>query len=1572
MKRKKLIAGMLAVLTMGQALAVATPTITAAVTRQSTNSIFNEKGLWLTEIYQNDVDRSQEKNTREANGYESIDLYEDTTDLMEFIEITSTYDTSINLNDMYEIYYGDELLSVTDMEGNSNIVIEPNQSVVLWNYRSDLSTAIPTEAEFRKNMRIPDDAVVLKVTSGENWSTTATFSLRTKADGNTISTFTATDKVDTMDGFSVELKIPDIGSEMQVYREMTTPSAGYVYSGQLNGLVNANVPEETYANGVYITEIRPNDTNRKADYTTESDLMECVEITNTTDKDVDLNNEYQLQYFVKEGTRKVLPLHKYDETADTHIGSSENCIVPTGGTAVIWCFREATLNDYSIFPTEADFREAYGIEENVPVYIFTNQDGLNNTNRGFELYKIEDDGTKNLVSNYCYAGNSDCKDNKSVDLMVNPEGPEMLVSTANAATSMGTVKEAQYTYLQDDGSAMTLELDDEIPESIMQGEEIRVNFYFEASETLPRTGITTYYRFDGEGTWYSSTEVNRRVPNLYELKISADELFNHDYVEFYVSADNRYRSTLSDIYKVNINKLNDVDGIRTNISEGEEVSGTISVTANDGGDNANSEIYIDGEKCSSVAMLEDGAYFTFHADGRDSYFKNAITTTENEWITAIGKWQYTILDGQAVHIDNSYFTYNEETNAYDVTLRIWAGTYGTTVDEYLLPDANREDFTVTQLALRLINGKVYYPTVIGPDEEATSKKTNLSTEYSAVHSIGDSTGMCPYMDVSFTVPASEVTGVGTEIDTLNLADGEHTLKVTNGTSTKEVKFIVDNSKPEITTGIEDGSELTGKITIDPQVTETNTLDELVVLLDETEIITPYETTAYELGKGEHTLSVFAKDAAGNENDVAVTFNVSDVSMAVTDAGATDITDSSASLYLTLQNSTADTQATFYKAEKVDTSRISTETTSGILPYIQYTINVGDVKNDDVILANWDGTASNADNTHASTMYVLNTVTGGWDEIASTDENGSIAQASFVAENHVENGTATVIVQCTADSALPDVDTTTDGLLNTNENWDGNTVPEDYDFCFAWETDTQYYAEEWQYHFLNMNNWIVDNADEMKIKYVIHTGDIVDDHDMIYQWENADEAMKIFDDAGMPYGVLGGNHDVAAGLEEYDNYYTYFSEDRFTSQPTYGGSYRNNLGHYDLISENGQDFIILYMSWNIYQEEIDWMNEVLAQYSDRKAILCFHPYTNVKQSNGTYLDYFGELIQRDVVAKNENVFAVLNGHYHGSSYETAMFDDNGDGVNDRTVYQICTDYQSGFEGGSEYIKFLYFDLDNNKIYMNSYSPYLDDYNYFDTDEVHNLNVEGASATEVDKMTLDVEFNTNEQSILANQFSAYVCTNEEIGTATADANSGKVSVSASGLTAETEYLWYAEITNENTGYLKSGVYEFTTAQKSADSEPTTTEPTTSTEPATSEPTEGTEPTTTEPAEGTEPTTTEPTEGTEPTTTEPTEGTEPTTTEPTEGTETTTSTEPSTSVGSTSSTDATSKVGTDATSATNSNSSNNGSQSNTGSVTSTSNTSTVKTGDTFSAIALAIVLLTAATLGGIAVFKKKKNEA
>ncbi len=307
-------------------------------------------------------------------------------------------------------------------------------------------------------------------------------------------------------------------------------------------------------------------------------------------------------------------------------------------------------------------------------------------------------------------------------------------------------------------------------------------------------------------------------------------------------------------------------------------------------------------------------------------------------------------------------------------------------------------------------------------------------------------------------------------------------------------------------------------------------------------------------------------------------------------------------------------------------------------------------------------------------------------------------------------------------------------------WDG-TVPPDYDFCFAWETDTQYFSRQAPRKYLELNQWIADNAAQKKLKYLIHTGDIINDMDMPYQWELASQAMGLLEAASLPYGVLAGNHDVGLDLADYETYGQYFGEERFSAQPWYGGSYNNNAGHYDLVSAGGVDFILVYMSWNIGQPEIDWMNQVLAEYPDRRAILCFHAYTNVKEDEdiGSLLNPTGQLLQKEVVAKNPNVFLVLSGHYHGASYETALFDDNGDGTAERAVYQICTDYQVNADSGQGYVKLLYFDLAGNQVYVHAYSPLIDDYNMYDEAGAVTLGPQNpASGVDTDKLILQVDF------------------------------------------------------------------------------------------------------------------------------------------------------------------------------------------------------------------------------------------
>ena len=1406
MRRKRLIAGgMLAAMLVS---AVCGNGNLAHVSARSTDSAA-PKGLWITEIYNNDVDRSTKADKRLSGGYNTVNTFKSATDLMEFIEITNTSDQEIDFNKDYKLYYEADgkaaEQSVTWLDGSTDVKIKPGESVVFWNYRTDVVR--PTEKQFREDLRIPAQTRIAAVNSGNvNWKADgATFRLTT-CSGDVCSQYTATGK-DTADGFSVELSIPDMGDKMNLYMPFALPSPGTVYSGQLNGQVKVNVPEDVKPKGLYVAEIFPNDTNRGAVYgTTKDDLMECFEITNTTDEDIDLNNDYEIDYVVKESFFKKLSLY----TSDL---SSQDCILPAHQTAVIWCnrtnYQDAMVaNGLTGFPTDDEFRKAHNIPDGTKVFAFINQNGMNNTNRGIAIFKKNEDGSKELVSNYNYNGVTDLKDNRSVDLSVNPEGPEMSVYKSCNTQNMGYVADAQITYVPDDGSSIRIELNDEIPESIMQGDEIDIEYNLEDSG-IPRTSVSINYRFDGTGDWICSSELTQRVQSKFFARIPANELFTHDYVEFYVSANNKYRSTRTETKRIDINKLNSVDGIRSNVSDNENLSGTFTVTANDGGDNANTRIFIDGEEVSASPMLEDGAYLSFLTMDRDSYFLNALATTDNQVISGLVCWKDQ--NGKVVKIDNHYFTYDEAAKSYKVTLSFWSGTQGATFEDIYEPDSNREDFKVTQIRMVLANGKEYLPVSIGPDSAETSAKTNLSTEFDAVHAIGDSAGMCPHMEVSFEIPESDVTGVGYQLNTLNLSDGVHKLKVTDGISEKETTFIVDNTAPEIKSNINSGDVLTGTISVDPTISDANVIDEAYVLFDGEPVTVPYERTAAELGEGTHKIEIYARDAAGNESGKTVEFTVGSFEMELQGMSSEPVTSDSVRISVKLGKNTEDAEVIFYKGRNLDVTDISSEKNEGALPYITYTIDTGDVNEDDTICADWDGAASNSDNAHAVKMYACNVNTGSWDAVGAADENGSV-KGEFTAKDYVSDGKATVIVQCTEDSALfqpASEEKTKTGA--DNSSWDGTGRPESYDFCIPWITDTQYYAESYQNHYTNMNQWIVDNADEWNMNYVIHTGDIVDEYDMTYEWENADEAMKIFDNAGITYGVLGGNHDVAAGAGKYDNYWKYFGEDRVKTQSTYGGSYKNNLGHYDLISRDGQDFIFLYMSWDIGTDEIEWMNQVLSQYSDRKAIICLHRYLNVKTSAGSYLDYAGITVQKEVVAKNPNVIAVLNGHYHGSSFETVKFDDDNDGVKERTVYQICTDYQSGFEGGNEYIKMLYFDLDNDRIYVNSYSPCLDDFNYYDAPVV-NLNVDGLNGDSVDACILDVDFDTTEKTIAEKAFTASVRSTDEIGTANVDAD-GVASYVWTGLEKNTKYTWYAVASNSLSGKLTTGMNEFTTVVKHA---------------------------------------------------------------------------------------------------------------------------------------------------------------
>lgn len=289
-------------------------------------------------------------------------------------------------------------------------------------------------------------------------------------------------------------------------------------------------------------------------------------------------------------------------------------------------------------------------------------------------------------------------------------------------------------------------------------------------------------------------------------------------------------------------------------------------------------------------------------------------------------------------------------------------------------------------------------------------------------------------------------------------------------------------------------------------------------------------------------------------------------------------------------------------------------------------------------------------------------------------------------------------------------------------------------------------------------------------------------------------MKTLDDANIPNGVLAGNHDVDHKTADYTNYYRYFGEKRYKDRLHYGGSYKNNRGHYDLISAGGNDYIIVYMGWGIGSEEIAWINRVLESHPDRKAILCFHEYL---QASGTRHPT-GDKLYKEVVVPNKNVFAVLSGHYHEAQTLIDKIDDNGDGIPDRTVYQLLADYQGGPEGGQGYMRLLHFDQKRGRIIVNTYSPYMNDYNYYKPDKYG----------EKDEFIINLDLKAQQKRIATDSFKVNIYTDTLIQEKRNIQSGQTAEAEWTGLEPNQTYFWYVTAEDDYTGKTLSDIWSFQT--------------------------------------------------------------------------------------------------------------------------------------------------------------------
>lgn len=264
---------------------------------------------------------------------------------------------------------------------------------------------------------------------------------------------------------------------------------------------------------------------------------------------------------------------------------------------------------------------------------------------------------------------------------------------------------------------------------------------------------------------------------------------------------------------------------------------------------------------------------------------------------------------------------------------------------------------------------------------------------------------------------------------------------------------------------------------------------------------------------------------------------------------------------------------------------------------------------------------------------------------------------------------------------------------------------------VWISDTQGYSSSFPHIFLEITQWIVDHKTDLNIQYVLQTGDIVNDTTREKEWRNATAAFDTLI-GQIPLFAIAGNHDIGGVVHDYSRFHELMMRQNYKSYPTFGGEEADGRRRYDLVTICKEDYILIGVGYSITGTDVKWLNATLQQYSNRTAILLSHNYLSLKNEPPKN---DGALIAK-VVAANPNVRYVLCGHMHGLKREQQQFDDNKDGVTDRIVQAVMVDYQALPNGGAGYLTLLTFDPLAREIRVTSYSPWLDDYNYYEDESL----------------------------------------------------------------------------------------------------------------------------------------------------------------------------------------------------------------------------------------------------------------
>jgi Calcineurin-like phosphoesterase len=279
------------------------------------------------------------------------------------------------------------------------------------------------------------------------------------------------------------------------------------------------------------------------------------------------------------------------------------------------------------------------------------------------------------------------------------------------------------------------------------------------------------------------------------------------------------------------------------------------------------------------------------------------------------------------------------------------------------------------------------------------------------------------------------------------------------------------------------------------------------------------------------------------------------------------------------------------------------------------------------------------------------------------------------------------------------------------------------FRIAVMPDTQFYSANTTGtngpFFAAQTQWIVDNAASRNIVFSTHLGDVVNTAGPVGapsgEWLIAVPAMEILKNSTVPHSVLPGNHEWtnSGGSGSIEHYRVRFGDtsNYFAGKSWFLGFDPRGVNSAQRFTTPLGDFLHISMEWNAAApavssdrpsattSAIGWAQGIINANPNIPTIISTHNNVNT----GGVRDAQGQQLFNQLVAPNNQVFLVLNGHYSGSITERLLSSTNNFG---RPVYEMLTDYQARNRGGDGWMRLLEFDAPANQVRARTYTPLSD--------------------------------------------------------------------------------------------------------------------------------------------------------------------------------------------------------------------------------------------------------------------------